>query len=310
MDTVTSSAGAPSVGERPVSVSVVVPCWNTRPQYLHACIESIPASTRSCDVEVVIVDDGSAGWCIGAIRQVVDRFKWSGKSVSAVLDGRHRGMAGARNHGAAVTSGEFIVFLDSDDMLAPKFLSRLEPHLRESSTALCYGDHVNVSTDGKRELLRRRKSPYATLTRKYADSFFNPFFHATFLIHPQIVRREAFFEIGGLDTEYGYGDEVEMHIQLCRKFGAISVTHVDEILYRYRNNTESVVHQPVLYHRLIANIESILLRHAREYEPSAFSCERIGRAANTHAAHYKFLTRSGKAISVPYFNFETNCLVE
>ncbi len=91
----------------------------------------------------------------------------------------------------------------------------------------------------------------------------------------------------------------------CCKIGVNDVVHIEQVLYRYRKNPESVVHKPVLYRRLIRNIERILLTHGQRHDATLIDCNRIGRSGNTNAAHYAFTRANGSIVRAPYFNYES-----
>ena len=90
-------------------VSIVIPCFNAAAT-LGATIASGLAQGQS-DVEIVVVDDGSNDSSLAVARAFEPAVK--------VLTGPNRGVSAARNRGIAETSGEWIVFLDADDLLAP-----------------------------------------------------------------------------------------------------------------------------------------------------------------------------------------------
>ncbi len=124
-------------------------------------------------------------------------------------------MAAARNHGVHHASGSHVLFLDADDELHPSSIEAVLDAVADVSPLLCFGDHVHVSEDGSTTLSVRKKHQYARLWREHRSTVFNPFLHSTFLVHPQIIDREAFLGVGGLREDLGYGDEVELHIRVA-----------------------------------------------------------------------------------------------
>lgn len=94
----------------PGRVSVVVPIYNVAP-FLRDCLDSLRAQTYH-DVQVVLVDDGSTDGCaaIAAEYAAADpRFR--------VITQANAGLSAARNNGLPHADGEFIAFVDSDDVL-------------------------------------------------------------------------------------------------------------------------------------------------------------------------------------------------
>ena len=107
------------------SVSVVVPVYKAE-QYLCACIDSILAQSFS-DIEVILVDDGSPDKC----PMICDMYAAQDPRVR-VIHQQNQGQAAARNRGVAQARGEWICFVDSDDLIHPQMLQRLYSAVMES----------------------------------------------------------------------------------------------------------------------------------------------------------------------------------
>lgn len=99
-------------------ISVIVPVYNVE-QYLSACVESILAQTFQ-DFELILVDDGSPDSC-GAM---CDAYAQKDPRVR-VIHQENQGLSGARNTGIKAASGEYITFIDSDDLVKKDYLEKL-----------------------------------------------------------------------------------------------------------------------------------------------------------------------------------------
>lgn len=97
-------------------ISVVVPVYNVE-RYLPYCMSSILAQNVT-DMEIVLIDDGSTDNSGVLCDQYVKRYS----NVKAVHQ-KNAGLSAARNTGIEMAKGEFITFVDSDDMLAEGFIS-------------------------------------------------------------------------------------------------------------------------------------------------------------------------------------------
>ena len=100
------------------TISVIVPVYKVE-QYLPACINSILAQTYT-DFELILVDDGSPDSC-GAI---CDSYAARDPRIR-VIHQENMGLSGARNSGMDTARGEFITFVDSDDVVLPLYLEFL-----------------------------------------------------------------------------------------------------------------------------------------------------------------------------------------
>lgn len=99
-------------------ISVIVPVYNVEP-YLEACLDSILSSTHR-DLEVILVDDGSPDRC----PEICDEYARKDDRIR-VIHQENRGLVAARNAGIALATGEYLTFIDSDDMVSPVMYERM-----------------------------------------------------------------------------------------------------------------------------------------------------------------------------------------
>ncbi len=125
-------------------VSVVVPAYKVE-QWLPACLDSL-LSQESVDLEVIVVDDGSPDGS-GAI---ADDCAARDDRVS-VLHVANGGLGAARNVGVLRATGDYLGFLDSDDVLPPGALAALAGTLEESGSDFVTGSIVRWEADGLHE---------------------------------------------------------------------------------------------------------------------------------------------------------------
>lgn len=104
--------------DRPM-FSIVVPVYNVE-KYLHKCVKSILSQCYE-NFEVILVDDGSTDRC----SEICDEFALN-DSRCRVIHQPNKGLSGARNSGLKEANGIYILFIDSDDEIAPNLLNCLE----------------------------------------------------------------------------------------------------------------------------------------------------------------------------------------
>ena len=122
-------------------ISIIVPVYNVE-KYLHRCIESILNQTYK-DLEIILVDDGSPDRC----GQICDDYAQKDSRIK-VIHKENGGLGLARNSGIAVCSGEYIMFLDSDDYLAVDAVQVLFDRILSDCSDLAVGKHMDVYDDG------------------------------------------------------------------------------------------------------------------------------------------------------------------
>lgn len=103
---------------RKPKISVIVPVYGVE-QWLPACVESILAQTFA-DFELILVDDGSPDNCPA----LCDGYAAKDERVR-VIHRENGGLSAARNTGLDAVAGEYICFVDSDDVIAPRYLELL-----------------------------------------------------------------------------------------------------------------------------------------------------------------------------------------
>lgn len=130
---------APLDPTAPVRISAVIPTYN-RAELVIRAIQSALAQTRPPD-EVVVVDDGSTDDTSARVAGFGHRVRYVRQS--------NAGGAVARNRGVEAATGEWVAFLDSDDVWTPHHLERMEQAIRATSgSALFYfGDTERTSTE-------------------------------------------------------------------------------------------------------------------------------------------------------------------
>ncbi|MDE7056398.1 MAG: glycosyltransferase family 2 protein, partial [Lactobacillus sp.] len=100
-------------------ISIIIPVYN-RERHLEECVNSILLSIEN-DVEIIIVDDGSTD----GTSEICDKLKKKSKCVK-VIHQPNKGVASARNTGLSAASGEWIAWVDSDDLVSASYIKTLK----------------------------------------------------------------------------------------------------------------------------------------------------------------------------------------
>ena len=122
-------------------ISVIVPVYNVE-RYLPPCLESI-AAQKFGDVDVLMVDDGSTDGSAALAEEFArrdPRFR--------LVHQENGGLSKARNTGIEVATGEFIAFVDSDDVLPPRAYELLMAALDETGSDFATGNVHRLTTAG------------------------------------------------------------------------------------------------------------------------------------------------------------------
>lgn len=105
-------------------ISIIVPVYNVE-TYLEECLDSIQNQTYT-DIEVLLVNDGSTD----DSQTICERYCQIDKRFR-LMNQTNQGQSVARNTGVAASTGDFIAFVDSDDIILPNYLETLMQHMGE-----------------------------------------------------------------------------------------------------------------------------------------------------------------------------------
>jgi glycosyltransferase involved in cell wall biosynthesis len=205
-------------------VSVVIPAYNAQ-RTLAQTLESVIVQTMS-DLEVIVVDDGSTD----ATAVTVEGF--SDPRVKLVRR-ENGGVGAARNTGIAQAHGEWVAFLDADDMWVPQKLERQLTLMHESPGSLASQAGAYLVDDDLNRLAIRHCVPDPEPLLAFLR-----FQNLPAAASSWIVNRELLSSIGGFDTELLRIEDWEFSIRLARFAKPLCI---DEplTLYRYHETNRS-----------------------------------------------------------------------
>jgi glycosyltransferase involved in cell wall biosynthesis len=197
------------------TISIVTPTYNSATT-LRDCLDSVRSQTAP--VEHLIIDGGS--------RDDTLAIAESYPHIAKIVSGKDRGIFDALNKGIALTSGEVIGILNSDDFYADsQVLSRVAAVFEDPAIDSCYGDLVYVNPDDTGRVTRNWKSgPYAR------DKFFWGWMppHPTFF-----VRRSIYERYGTFSLDLGSAADYELMLRFLVRH-RVTTAYIPEVLVRMR----------------------------------------------------------------------------
>jgi glycosyltransferase involved in cell wall biosynthesis len=204
-------------------VSVVVPTYN-QARFIAATVESALAQTYP-DVEIIVVDDGSTD----DTQAVLSAYR---DSVHCIHQ-QNRGLAGARNTGFLASRGDYLLFLDSDDLIHPdKLAAHVSVLEAEPGFGLVYSAWRQISPDGTQVLGEVRPNRQGQLLKELLLRRF--FFFAS----AAVLRRECIEQVGLFDESLRWSEDADMWLRLARAGYAFG--YIDRPLLHYRIHAESM----------------------------------------------------------------------
>ncbi|MBI5532811.1 MAG: glycosyltransferase [Deltaproteobacteria bacterium] len=195
-------------------VSIVITCHNYG-RFLEEAAQSALGQTWP-HIEVIVVDDGSTDETLEVARRLPVR----------VISGPRAGVARARNRGAAIARGAYLMFLDADDALEPDYVSECVAALKTAAPDTAYA-YTKARLFGSEEGIFESCAfdPELLLVRNFV--------HASAL-----MRREAFVAVSGVDPSFGQAWE-DHDLWLRMLAAGYSGVLVPSALLRYRRHGTS-----------------------------------------------------------------------
>lgn len=209
-------------------ISVIVPVYNVE-KYLHECIGSILTQTFT-DFELILVNDGSQD----NSGSICDEYASKDNRIT-VIHQENQGQAAARNTAVAIATGEWIHFVDSDDLIHPQMLEILYGAVDETTQiSMCgvyKGDNLSENFFSPKIDYRFKKHPIneEQLVEMYLDRY-QFWIACTKLIKKEIIEKYPFTE-GRIYEDNG------VVFKWINQTEFVNIT--DEQLYFYRVNPDS-----------------------------------------------------------------------
>ncbi len=184
-----------------IPVSIIIPAYNVD-RFIAATIDSVLAQTCS-DFEIIVVNDGSTDGTQGIVEQYMQRDR-----RIQLINQSNQGLSAARQRGQQVSQGEFLAFLDADDLWRP---NNLEVHLQH------FANRPNLGISfGRVEFMRHDGTPTGTYSNSQLEQIESiHLFYENLLITPSntIIRRVVVEEVGSFDRDLYSTEDQELFIR-------------------------------------------------------------------------------------------------
>ena len=118
-------------------VSVIIPAYNIE-DYIGRCLDSVLSQTYK-NLEILVVDDGSSD-CTG---EILDDYEKKDQRIR-VIHKENGGVSSARNIGIEAATGDYIGFVDGDDLMEPEMYKTLVNLLKEENADIAHCGHASA----------------------------------------------------------------------------------------------------------------------------------------------------------------------
>jgi glycosyltransferase involved in cell wall biosynthesis len=235
-------------------ISVIIPTFN-RINLLKETVDSVRNQIFR-EFEIIVVNDGSTDGTGEWLRDQTDL---------RAIEQSNLGIATARNNGAAAAKGDWLAFLDHDDLWAPdKLLIQAEFVRNNPDVALVAVRHVRMGQPN-----REPKNPQWIKGDLFLKEYSQSFIHTSSVM----IRRDVFEHIGGFPTKYHFADEFDVWLKIS---AAYPIAYFDCPLVFIRFYESNTSHNRI---GVRTDTYDILLRH---YDPERIPPRTFLRTLSDH----------------------------
>ncbi len=218
-------------------ISVVMPVRNAE-AVVETQLAALAGQTYTSPWELLIVDNGSTDRTLEIVDGYLPRF-----AAARVITATDRlGASYARNVGAASAMGSFLVFVDSDDRVAPEWLAEMAPH---ADRCAALGGRLRTF-----HIDRRGAEQFEPDTMKELPSL--DFGFLPYAVGANCgMRADIFEELGGFDERFAVNEEVDLFWRLQLRGYRLCFAHGALVYYRERPTTWAAAKQQFKWGRYL-----------------------------------------------------------
>ena len=223
-----------------MKLSIIIPVYNTKP-YLDACLQSVIGQTYQ-NLEILIIDDGSTD----GSDMVCKAFAEKDQRILYIRQ-ENKGLIGARRTGVEHASGEFLMFVDSDDWIDEGMAAFLAEQIQDSdlvTTGVHYETKPNIVTeylDQYEEGTYRGADKAFLLKTMLYDQESDTLQRLTPWIWNKLYRTKIARQVyQSIDTDNAFAEDGVFLYNYLILTGAVKVSH--KCFYHYRYRTDSMFH--------------------------------------------------------------------
>lgn len=215
-----------------IKISIVIPVYNAS-KYLSKCLDSVINQSYS-NIEIVLVDDGSRD----NSGNICDEYSNKDKRIK-VIHKENGGVSSARNTGIDNATGNYVTFIDSDDIIHPDYVKKLVANLTDNNLSVCHIEYfkndVNFSSTFD-ETIELNKNEFINLCKM---TLLNT--PCCKLYNLDVIKKNKIY----FDNSLSLGEDLLFNLEYLKFIEKITI--INQKLYYYRkddNNTLSTSYNP------------------------------------------------------------------
>lgn len=254
-------------------VSIIIPCYN-RQKYISDAISSCLRQSYQ-NIEIIVVDDGSSDDSINVIKSF-------GRKIKLICQ-TNQGVSVARNKGIEVSTGEYLIFLDSDDWISDDLVeSHIKTFKHWPDLAIACADSRGVTPTGEQTELRKCNWPEAPSSPKDLFLLVPPPFPACEMYKARLVKK-----YGGFYEDMKAFADSSLRIRIVLDGGLVARTPSGHAIYRPVENSITKNKEKIHRYALV-----LISKLEKEYSDSTEILSLLEERLKKHRLRYWFSTFS------------------
>lgn len=206
-------------------ISVIMPTYNPKPEWLIEAIESVRSQIYS-EWELCIADDASSDL---TTRPILERYAHEDKRIKVVFREQNGHISAASNSALALATGDWVALLDHDDLLTEHALVLVAEAINRSPSAgVVYSDEDKIDETGS------RYQPYFK-----CDWNIDLFRSQNMISHLGAYRRDLINSVGGFRVGFEGAQDYDLALRVIERLPPGAIVHVPRVLYHWRGHAES-----------------------------------------------------------------------
>jgi glycosyltransferase involved in cell wall biosynthesis len=203
-------------------VTLLTPVFDTPVPWLHEAVDSVLAQVYE-NWELLLIDDGSTD---SDLVRALPGLAARDRRITVVTLENHQGISAALNRGLDLANGDWVTFLDHDDVLEPDALFQNVKLLQQHPELdLIYSDEDKLTDQG---------FDSRNLKPDWSPDFF---LSCNYLCHMIFLRRELIRAVGGFESQFDGSQDYDLLLRITERTNRIH--HIPRVLYHWRRSENS-----------------------------------------------------------------------
>lgn len=228
-------------------ISVIMPAYNAA-QTIAESINSVISQTFK-NWELVIVNDGSKD----ATEKIISEYIQKDKRIKLINLLKNNGLPNARNLGVENSTGDYIAFLDSDDLWMPEKLKvQADYHTKNKRFLISHTDYDSINANG---IIKRPWKNIMTLRKsKFGNLLPTIYYKNVIGVLTVMMKKEVFEGVNGFDIKLWGLEDQDLWIRIAEK--GYNFGYINKNLASYRVNPQGMVQNNSKYKKAYKNLIS------------------------------------------------------